>query len=96
MLMLLTCRARLENPLLETRSCMGQDQHASSETQVSAHGLRHCLQVQALDPWGLSGEHLPSAQGVTLESGDRVSRRAPCLEPASPSSVSLTLSVCLS
>ena len=31
-------------------------------------------------------EHLPSAQGVTLESWDRVPHQAPCMEPASPSS----------
>ena len=39
--------------------------------------------------WGCLGssvvEHLPSAQGVILESQDQVSHRAPCMEPASPS-----------
>ena len=35
-------------------------------------------------------ERLPSAQGVTPGSRDRVPRRAPCMEP-----VSLPLSVCL-
>ena len=35
----------------------------------------------------LSGLALPSAQGVILETGDRVPRQgqAPCMEPASPS-----------
>ena len=39
------------------------------------------------------------AQGVILETWDRVPRRAPCMEPASPSacvSASLFLSLCLS
>ena len=30
-------------------------------------------------------EHLPLAQGLILESQDRVPHRAPCMEPASPS-----------
>ena len=39
----------------------------------------------------------PSAQGLVLETWDRVPRRAPCMEPASPSAcVSASLSVCLS
>ena len=47
---------------------------------------------------GSAVEHLPSAQGVILESWDRVPHRAPCMEPASPSagasaSLSLSLSV---
>ena len=36
-------------------------------------------------PRWLSGLALPSAQGLILETQDRVSRRAPCMEPASPS-----------
>ena len=34
-------------------------------------------------PGWLSGLVPPSAQGVTLETRDRVPRRAPCMEPAS-------------
>ena len=34
---------------------------------------------------GSAVERLPSAQGVILESQDRVPHRAPCMEPASPS-----------
>ena len=38
--------------------------------------------------WGSLGgsvvQRLPFAQGVILESGDRVPHRAPCTEPASP------------
>ena len=46
---------------------------------------------------GSGVEHLPSVQGVTLESRDRILRRAPCMEPASPSAcVSAPLSLCLS
>ena len=44
---------------------------------------------------------LPLAQGVILESRDRVPHWAPCMGPASPSacvsaSLSLSLSLCLS
>ena len=41
--------------------------------------------------------HLPLAQGVVLESQDRVPRRAPCMEPASSSAcVSASLALCVS
>ena len=51
-------------------------------------------------PWWRSGLVPPSAQGVILETRDQVPRRAPCMEPASPSacvsaSLSLSLSVSL-
>ena len=36
-------------------------------------------------PGWLNGLPLPSAQGLILGSWDRVLRRAPCMEPASPS-----------
>ena len=36
-------------------------------------------------PRWLSGLAPPSAQGLILETQDRVPRRAPCVEPASPS-----------
>ena len=40
-------------------------------------------------------EHLPSAQGMILESWDQVPHRVPCMEPASPSAyVSASLSLC--
>ena len=39
-------------------------------------------------------ERLPAVQGVILETWDRVPRRAPCMEPASPSAcISASLSV---
>ena len=42
----------------------------------------------------LSGLALPSAQGLILETWDRLLRWVPCMEPASPSvSLSLSLSV---
>ena len=45
---------------------------------------------------GSAVERLPSAQGVILESRDRVSHPAPGMEPASPSAyVSVFLSVAL-
>ena len=55
--------------------------------------------------WGqprwLSGLAPPSAQGVILETRDRVPRQAPCMDPVSSSacvsaSLSLSLSVCVS
>ena len=53
------------------------------------------------DIWGHLGgsavEPLPSAQGVILETQDRVPHRVPCREPASPSAcASAPLFVCLS
>ena len=47
-------------------------------------------------PGGLVVERLPLAQGLILETQDRVPHRAPCMEPASlPAYVSAFLSVCL-
>ena len=42
-------------------------------------------------PGWLSGLALPAAQDVILETGDQVPRRAPCMEPASPSACVLSL-----
>ena len=48
-------------------------------------------------PGWLSGLAPPSAQGLILETQDRVPHWAPCMEPASPSAcVSASLSVCVS
>ena len=44
---------------------------------------------------GSAVEHLPSAQGVILESWDQVPHRAPCMEPASPSAY-VSASLCVS
>ena len=46
-------------------------------------------------PGGLSGLALPSAQGVILETWDRVPRWALCMEPASPSAF-VSASLCVS
>ena len=51
--------------------------------------------------WGCLGgsavKCLPSAQGMILESRDRVPCHSPCMEPAFPSAyVSTSLYVCLS
>ena len=43
----------------------------------------------------LSGLAPPSAQGMILESWDRVPRQAPCMEPASPSAC-VYASLCVS
>ena len=50
-------------------------------------------------PWWRRSLVLPAARGVILETLDGVARRAPCMEPASPSacvSASLCLCLCLS
>ena len=47
-------------------------------------------------PWWLNGLVLPAAQGVILESRDRVLRGAPCIEPASPLPVSLPFNLSVS
>ena len=51
--------------------------------------------------WGCLGgsvvEPLPSAQGLILESRDRLPHQGPCMEPASLSAyVSASLSLCVS
>ena len=52
--------------------------------------------VQLGQPGWFRGLALPSAQGVILETWDRVPHRAPCMGPASPSAwVSASLSACL-
>ena len=43
-----------------------------------------------------SGLALPSAQGVILETRDRVPCQVPCMEPASPLPLSLSLALSLS
>ena len=44
---------------------------------------------------GSAVEHLPSAQGVILESQDGVPHGAPCMEPASPSTCVSAPSPCV-
>lgn len=44
---------------------------------------------------GSAVERLPSAQGVIQEFRDQVPRRAPCMEPASPSAC-VSVCVCVS
>ena len=65
-------------------------------SQVMQLDLRFKLKCQ--DPWGGSAvKHLPSAQGLILETRDRVPHRAPGMEPACPSSgVSDPLSLSMS
>ena len=48
-------------------------------------------------PRWLSSLAPPSAQGLILETWDRVPRQAPCMKPASPSAcVSASVCVCVS
>ena len=51
--------------------------------------------LTAGQPWWLSGLVPPLAQGLILETRDRVLHRAPCVEPASPSAY-VSASLCLS
>ena len=54
------------------------------------------LKAEEGQPSWLSGLAPPSAQGMILETLDRVPRQAPCMEPASPSAcVSASLCVCV-
>ena len=51
-------------------------------------------QIDSGQPWRLNGLASPSAQGLILETGDRVPRWAACMEPTSPSAcVSASLSL---
>ena len=78
--------------LLSHTPQVGHYQQASR----SCDSVRH-LKLTVGQPEWLSGLAPPSAQGVTLETRDRVPRQAPCMEPASPSAcVSASLSDCLS
>ena len=59
--------------------------------------LKTDLKAGSGQPGWLSGLALPLAQGVILETPDRVPHQAPCVEPTSPSAcVSVCLSVSLS
>ena len=53
--------------------------------EVLSYGIPRWLRVLAP----------PSAQGMILESRDQVPRRAPCMEPASPSAC-VSASLCVS
>ena len=66
-----------------------QNEKFDKETEI----IKNKILVQ---PGWLSGLALPSAQGVILESQDRVPCQAPWMEPTSPSAcVSVSLSLCL-
>ena len=59
------------------------------ETPLKAHPLKIAETGQ---PQWRSGLAPPAAWGVILETEDRVPRRAPCMEPASPSLRPLSVS----
>ena len=60
------------------------------------NGVAFSLKKEDLgQPGWLGGLAPPSAQGVILETGDRVPRWAPCMEPASPSAC-VSASLCVS
>ena len=64
---------------------------------VDNNGNRTQYYLKSLcgQPRWLSGLALPSAQGMILETRDRVARQAPCMEPASPSAC-VSASLCVS
>ena len=74
------------------------------KSRIRCLTVRNCqmfkyLKIILRQPWWLSGLAPPSAQGLILETWDRVPPQAPCMEPASPSacvSASLSLSLSLS
>ena len=60
--------------------------------------LKFSSKLPSGQPWWRSGLAPPAAQGMILETLDRVPRWALCMEPASPSawvSASLSLSLCV-
>ena len=72
---------------------------------LKLYGLQVLLSIKVLVEynhilWGHLGglvvKCLPLAQGVILETQERVPHRAPCMEPILPLPVSLPLSLCLS
>lgn len=58
-------------------------------------GLEMSLKITWGQPQWLSGLVPPTAQGVILETQDRVPHRAPFMEPASPSASVSGLSLCM-
>ena len=79
----------------------GEDVYQMNVFSVpSTCDLESFANLLSWDPWVAqrfsTGFH---AQGLILETQDRVPRRAPCMEPASPlpvsASLSLSLSVCV-
>ena len=69
-------------------------QNKTTNVQISAQSNSNKRTWEWGRPGGSAVERLPSAQGVILQSWDRVPFRAPCMEPASPSAcVCLSLSV---
>ena len=67
--------------------------------RVSVDNCRKLKQVMWASLGGSAVWHLPLAQGLILESRDRVPHWAPCMGPASPSacvSASFSLSPCVS
>ena len=65
---------------------MHEDPRAPAQ---EAAGTQVCMPQFKIEAEGRLGgsavEHLPSTQGVILESGDRVPHRVPRMKPASPS-----------
>ena len=66
---------------------------AGPEVEIWDRQRWHSRLGEAGQPQRFSGLVLPPAQGMILESRDRVPHRAPCMEPASPST---SLPLCVS
>ena len=83
----------------EKKNCQTQEteKETNKHKHVNAHGLEKNTLVKLclLQPRRPKGLVPPSAQGVILETWDRVPRRAHCMGPVSPS-VCLCLSLYLS
>ncbi|CAK7322364.1 hypothetical protein VULLAG_LOCUS23981 [Vulpes lagopus] len=82
---------------LSARSCGVPPSHSWEPSPTQKLFKLSCLRFlwkfhYTRQPWWLSGLAPPSAQGVILETWDRVASGAPCREPASPSAcVSVSL-----
>ena len=70
---------------------------ARSFSYINVHGshLGNLTRIDPGQPGWLSSLAPPSAQSLILETRDRVPRRAPCMEPASPSAY-VSASLCVS
>ena len=83
-------------PTLRAEKRQGAEHPWRAQKQRSSRAVFHDRSSRPGQRGWLSGLAPPTAQGVILETRDRVRRRAPCMEPASPSacaSASLSLSL---
>ena len=71
--------------------CVCQYLNAVPHSKVSERRACSLLITKPGQPGWLSGLAPPSAQGLILETWDQVPRQAPCMEPASPLPLPMSL-----